>query len=504
MEPGRLGVLVLATGAALGSASTDVSAQSWRLRLDARAQMAAFRGVELDSVLASSVVAGPTGGPVTPEGAITRCTPEFPYCYFFRPGGKRTGGPAVTTADLSLWGLGTPGLRVRVHTRAGVDLGDADVWPGLDPTLQLIEGYAEYATSSFTGRLGRQLVVNRLGWLGFDGARVTATAARVGLTAELYGGLGLGQATALPVSSPALDPLDEFEPRSRQLLFGGSVQWRRGPGDVRLEYQREVDRDTRNFWSERLALSGALRLTSRFSLDAGTEYDVSNSWFGTSELRLNYGSRPLSATAGVRQYRPFFPLWTIWGAFSPVPYRAAHASVWVNPVQRLQVRASTEYFEFSDPEAETPLAQVDDDGWRSGIGATWSPSDAWRLDAGYRLEYGPGASVDGLEGTVTFRGFRGVAVTAYGATLTRPLEFRLNESQLQVVGLDVDWQALDRLRLALGGAYYHEDRERPDASAFDWNQARLHARVTWMLASGPDAAPLPPAVRWRPAAGVHR
>ena len=496
--------MVLAVSLVLGGMPTAGFAQSWRLRLDARAQMAAFRGVELDSVLASLVVAGPTGGPVTPEGAITRCTPEFPYCYFFRPGAKRTGGPAVTTADLTLWGLGTPGLRVRVHTRGGVDLGDADVWPGLDPTLQLIEGYAEYAVRGITGRLGRQLVVNRLGWLGFDGARVTATAARLGLTGELYGGLGLAQAAALPVSSPALDPLDEFEPRSRQLLFGGAVQWRRGPGDVRLEYQREVDRDTRNFWSERLALSGSLRLASRWAIDAGTEYDFSNSWFGSSELRFSYGSRRLSASAGVRQYRPFFPLWTIWGAFSPVPYRAAHAAVWVTPAPRLQLRGSTEYFEFSEAEAETPLVQVDDDGWRNGVGATWSPSDAWRIDAGYHLEYGPGASQDGFEGTVTFSGIRGVALTAYGATLTRPLEFRLTESKLQVAGIDVDWQALERLRLAVGGAYYHEDRERPDAFGFDWNQARLHARVTWILASGPDAAPLPPAVRRRPAAGVHR
>lgn len=480
------------------------AAQSWRLRLDARGQMVAFRGVDLDSVLADAVVPGPTGGPVSPDGIVARCTPTSPFCYFFRPGASQRGGPAVTSADLTLWGLGVSGLRVRVHTRAGVDLGSSDVWPGVDPAVQLIEGYAEYAARSITGRVGRQLVSNRLGWVGFDGGRVTAHAPGWGVDGELYLGWGLGQATALPVTSPALNPLDDFQPRSRQLLFGGAVGWRGEGADVRLDYQREVDRDTRHFWSERIALSAGWRVARRWTVAAGTEYDLSNSWFGTSELNVRYTSRAVSAMAEVRRYRPFFPLWTIWGAFSPVPYRAARGSVWVSPWKRLQLRASTEYFAFADAEAETPLVRIDDDGWRTGVGATYSPSDRWSFEAGYRLEYGPGASVDGFEGTVTYRGIRDVTLSAYGATLTRPLEFRLDQAELRVLGVDAGWQARDRLRVAFGGAYYHEDRGRPDAAAFDWNQLRLHARVTWSLASGPDPSPLPPAIHRGPASGVRR
>ena len=199
-----------------------------------------------------------------------RCPPTTQFCYIFRPGERRRGGPAFTSADLNLWGLGVRGVRVHLNARAGVDLGTADAWPGTDPAVQLMEGYAEYAADRITGRAGRQLLANRLGWSGFDGVRVIGRLPHYGLDAELYGGLGLGQASALTASSPALDPLDDFQPRSRQILFGAAVGWRASAADVRFDYQREVDRDTRHFWSERVALSGATRLTSRITASAGT------------------------------------------------------------------------------------------------------------------------------------------------------------------------------------------------------------------------------------------
>lgn len=480
------------------SAAPSAQAQSWRLRLDARAQMAAFRGVVLDSLLGSEVVTGPTGGPVSPDGIIARCPPTTQFCYVFRPGERRRGGPAFTSADLNMWGLGIRGLRVHVNARAGVDLGTADAWPGTDPAVQLIESYAEYASERLTGRGGRQLLANRLGWTGFDGARVVGRVPRYGLDAELYGGLGLGQATALTASSPALDPLDDFQPRSRQLLFGAAMGWRSGGADIRLDYQREVDRDTRHFWSERVALSGATRMTSRIMVSAGTEYDLSNSWFGTSELDVRYSARRWSLAGGARHYRPYFPLWTIWGAFSPVPYRAVHGRLQVSPLRGLGVNLSTEYFRFLEAETETPLVQVDQDGWRSEISASYALSERLRFGAGYRLEYGPGASVDGFEANATWRPGETFMLQAYGATLTRPLEFRLNQSELVVLGFDASWQVRPRLRLALGAAHYDENRERPDEAGIEWKQLRLNARVSWQLSSDPDMAPLPPAIRRRP------
>lgn len=497
---GRAVATAIATAVGVLGAPPELAAQGWRLRLDAHAQLAAFRGVELDSVPGTDVVAGPTGGPVSPDGIIARCPATSTFCYIYRPGEERRGGPAVTTADLSLWGLGIPGLRAHVRARVGVQFGSSDAWPGADPAIQLLEGYAEYAGTAITARAGRQVLTSRLGWQGFDGVRVIGRTGSLGLEGELYAGLGLDRASALPVTSPALDPLDEFRPQSRQLLAGGAVSWRPGTASVRLEYQREVDRDTRHFWSERVAMSGAWNFATRWNIAAGTEYDFSNSWFGSSDVALGYTAQHVGLDAGVRQYRPFFPLWTIWGAFSPVPYTAAHATLRLSPSRRVQLSASTEYFRFVEDEAETPLVQVDDDGWRTGVSARVSPSEQWQLSAGYRLEYGPGASADGFDARVTWRG-REIMASVHGAVLTRPLEFRLNQSEIVVLGFDATWQAQSRLLFSVGAAHYAENRDRPDAAAFEWNQLRLHARATLVLSSMADANFLPPAIRRAPEAG---
>jgi opacity protein-like surface antigen len=403
----------------------------------------------------------------------------------------------VTTADLTLWGLGVGGLSVRMNGRLGVDLGDDEVWPGSEPALQLVEGYAEYAHRLFTARAGRQLLVNRLGIVGFDGGRATTRIGRSGVSAEAYVGLGLARASALPVTSAALDPLDEFQPRSRQVLAGAALGYRTRLGDVRLDYQREVDRDSRSFVSERAALSLDASPIDRWSVTAGVDYDLVNSWFGNADATVRYTTPWITAVGGLRQYRPHFDLWTIWGAFSPVPYHAVNAGVWVRPVRSVELRARWERYTFAETETETPLVKVDDDGWRAGIGVTYTPAPAWRLDAGYREEFGPGASSSGLEGSVSWLPTRALSLTAYGSTLDRPLEFRFEEASVEVLGLDVDWRPGDRFSFGVGAAHFSEDRDRPDAAAFDWNQARLHARATLFFRSDADALPLPPALRGR-------
>ena len=94
-----------------------------------------------------------------------------------------------------------------------------------------------------------------------------------------------------------------------------------------------------------------------------------------------------------------------------------------------------------------------------------------------------------------------LTLTAYGSTLDRPLEFRFEETGVDVFGLDAEWRAERAGSAGLGGAHYAEDRRRPDASGFDWNQTRLNARVTLLFGSGADHAPLPRALRTRPRAG---
>lgn len=488
--------------AALALSATPVEGQGYRLRLDSRAQAAAYRGVRPDSVPVGDLVVAPTGGLQTPDGFFVRCPAGATHCFFFRPGPYRQGGPLITSADLTLWGVGVRGLSLRVNGRAGVDLGESEPWPGIDPPVQLLEAYAEYAPRRATLRLGRQLVTNRLGVIGVDGARGVVRTPRLGLEAEAYLGWGLARATALTVSSSALNPLDEFQPRRRQWVAGGALGWAGRYGRLRFDYQREVERESRQFGSERLALSGELRLHSRWSLTAGAEYDLAQTWFGNADLMVRYTTPWATAVVGARQYRPHFDLWTIWGAFSPVPYHAFTAQAWVRPIARLELRGRWERYAFSPSGAETPLVNVDDDGWRFGVGASFRPNEFWSFDAGYREEYGPGASSHGFEGSIGAAPFPMLSVTAYVSTLDRPLEFRYEETGVDVFGLDAEWRASERVRLALGGAHYREDRRRPDAGGLDWNQTRLNARVTLLFGSNADHTPLPRAQRDRRRAGT--
>ena len=266
------------------------AAQQYILRLDSRVQRVDYRGVQKDSIPASQVVTGADGGLETPDGHAVSCDGQA-TCYFFRPGPVRLGAPLVTGADITAWGFGVQGLSLRANGRVGLDLGNVDVWPGTHPAIQLLEGYVEYAPNRFMGRLGRQVERDRLGAYGYDGVRLSYQFPAQGVTIIGYTGLGLARSTALPVTSDALNPLDDFQPRRRQILAGAAVEWHGPIVDARLDYEREVDRDPRNFVSERAALSAALRPIAGWSLAGGADYDFAWGWWGSADLTLRY-SRP--------------------------------------------------------------------------------------------------------------------------------------------------------------------------------------------------------------------
>jgi hypothetical protein len=475
-------------------AASAASGQGYRFRLDTRYQLVAFRGVTRDSIPVASAVIGSTGGFETPDGFAVTCTPGTGFCNFFREGSRLASQPFVGTADFTVWGLGVPGLSVRGNARWGTDLGNGDFWPGTEPALQVLEGYAEYSTPSLTGRLGRQHVTSRFGWTGFDGAALTGRLARQGLELTAYGGWGLARSLDVPVTSPSLDPLNEFQVPERQLTAGAILGWRSRRADLQAEYRREVDPSVDLFVSERAGLSAVLRPSDRVTVTGGTEYNLAEGWWGTSDLVVRYGGTRLNADAGVRRYRPFFELWTIWGAFSPVPYTALDGSVAL-AIRRIRLRASGERYWFDDTEAETGLASFRDDGWRQSFSVSARVSARLALDAGYHRDFGPGASSRTWDGRVTWLPTPAVTLSAFGSSLTRPLELRFDDARVYAVGIDAAFRASERLRIVVAGAQYFESRRRPDAAAFDWNQFRLNAQVTWTFGSDADRLRLPPAIR---------
>jgi hypothetical protein len=469
----------------------SASGQGYRLRLDTRLQAVAFRGVTFDSIPASDTVTGPSGGPRTQDGYAVSCQPGLPYCYFYRPGPAERSLPVVTTADLSLWGMGVPGLSVRVAARLGVDLGATSTWPGTAPAVQLLEAYADYATDRLTARAGRQFVTSRLGYEGFDGARIIVRDSRRLLEGGGFAGWGLERGVALPVTSPALNPLDDFQPRRRQLVAGVEGGWT-GPWiDLHADYLREVDPDVSKFVSERVGVQSVVRPVPGVTVQAGSDWDLAMGQWGSAEVAATYTQARYSGTVGLRRYRPHFELWTIWGAFSPVPYHtwfargSAHAAAW------LDIHGQLERYRFSPAEVSTALVDVVSDGWRWGLDAT-TTRGRWALDAGYHAEFGTGASSAGFAGSLAYTAASRLTLVLQGSSLQRPLEFRFDDARLWSAGLGIQGDATPWLRLDLGATYYGEERRRPDRAAFDWNQLRVTARAVVVLGSGADLRSLPP------------
>jgi hypothetical protein len=500
-------LLAGAAGAALlfVAGTPAARAQGYRLRLDTRIQSVSFRGWTLDSIPAGDTVSTPGGGPVSPDGYAVQCRAAAAYCSFFRPGPERRSQPLTTTADLAMWGLGVTGLSVHGLARLGADVSGVDHWPGADPAFQLLAGYAQYARRRVTVRIGRQIVASRLGTTGFDGAGVALQAPRRGIDADIYVGWGLARGSALPITSPAVNPLSDFQPVARQMVAGAGAGWRSDRVDARLEYQREVDPRTDKFVSEQVALQAAVRPHERISVTAGADYDLAFGWWGSAEAALRYADRRMRAQVGLRRYRPHFDLWTIWGAFSPVPYHASDASLSVVAHRRLTVRGRYERYQFDATEAGTPLFQeAETDGWRWELGGTLTPATGWTVDGGYRAEYGPGAASAGFAGSVAYAPSRRLSISVLGSSVKRPLEYRFNEAVVRMVGIDAEFEASTALRLGVSASRYDESHDRPDAAAYDWDQLRLAARVVLQLGHGADLDRLPPSIRMLPGGRAER
>jgi hypothetical protein len=293
------------------------------------------------------------------------------------------------------------------------------------------------------------------------------------------------------VTSPALNPLDDFQPARRQLVAGIGAGLNTGPIDLRADYLREVDPRSDYFVSERVGIEGVVRPGVKgATVSGGADYDLAAGWWGSAELRADYTAPRGDASIGVRRYRPHFDLWTIWGVFSPVPYRAVHGHVGIHPLPWLRLRARGERYRFDEAETETPLVSVERDGWRWEVGGTVTPAPGWTVDAGYHAEFGPGAASAGIGASLTYAPNRSLRVALYGSDLDRPLEFRFGEAGVQVYGADVRATLGGRLRAVVGLSRYVERRDRPDAGAFDWNQLRVTAGLAIDVGGGADGGAL--------------
>jgi hypothetical protein len=489
--------LALALVLGLGSRAAPLVAQGYRVRLDTRVQSLTVRGLAFDSVLRTQVVTGPNGGFMTADGIAVSCPGAAAYCTFFSPGPEVKGAPVTGTASATFWGFGVPGLQFNLQARASGDL-TQNTWFGTEPPLQLLEGYAQYSRGAVTAQLGRTHDYNRLGWIGFDGAKLEVRPFGRTLRIFSYGGRGLARTFPLPVTAAELNPLGDTLalPNKNEIVLGGGFGWFFPIFEGRVLYQREDRSGSDATVSERVAADGSLAISQQLSLSGGGDYNVATDEWGKADVALNYltTDRRVRLTVGGRRYRPYFDLWSIWAAFAPVAYSLGYGSAAWQVIDGVEIRARGELYQFDAPNASTPLVSVDDNGWRGSVSASVARFANWSLDAGYERDIGPGASSQSIDAAVTYRPTPAFLVTVDGARMVRPLEYRFDDARLWSYGLRIDYQAMQGLRLIGDARGYSEDRNRPDAAALSWDQLRLNLGASIEFGSGSDTRRLHPAI----------
>lgn len=487
--------MAVVTVLGLASWATPLPGQGYRARLDTRFQSLSFRGVTIDSVLRTDVVAGPNGGFTTADGFAASCLEAALYCTFFRPGGTTTASPVTGTLSGTVWGFGVPGLQLNLTARAGATVGSGD-WPGTEPPVQLLEGYAAYSGGMLSAQLGRTHDANRLGWVGFDGGKVELRPLGRALRVFGYAGWGLARSYPLPVTSQDLNPLGDSLPNRRQIVLAGGFGWFLPEFEGRVLYQREDRSGVNATVSERVAADWSLAASPQVTLSGGGDYDLAMALFGKADLALNFltTDRRVRLTMGGRRYRPYFDLWSIWGAFTPIAYSAGFGSAAWQAMDGVEVRARGEVYQFDASGSSNPLAPVENGGWRGSVNASVVRFANWSLDAGYERDMGSGAQSQSFEGAATYRRSDALLITVDASRMVRPLEYRFDDARLWSYGVRFDYQAVRGVRLIADARGYSEERQRDDAARLSWSQLRVNLGASLEFGSGSDARRLHPAI----------
>jgi hypothetical protein len=479
--PGAANALRAALSAIAGLllVAAPATAQGLRGELRATAAYLDYRTVVRDSVPESEV---PGDGPWRrlPDGTPVVCVPGQ-FCYWYRAGEMAEATPYTQDLRLTAW-PGWRGVSARAHLRGR--LGSDAFWPTSSERVAAVELYADFERPDFRVRGGRQRRDGALGAYPFDGAAFLWKGTAP-FRVELYAGRSLGRALSQTYTGSLLAEADDLAPDEPAWLFGGTATWRPGRRfSTGFVYQRELRSDRAGLYSERAALDAVLRV-GRGTLEASTKFDVAAA--EVNDLRVAAKTpigRRLDAALEGRFHRPFFDLWTIWGAFSPVGYAEGRAALWYAATPELRLEASGAYRDYEDTDTGIEFAPIEGDGLRLAGGARWTRVD-WTLSALARLNRGYGAYRSSIDLSMERRFGPRTAFGVYGLGTQQFTEFRFGDGRSRGVGVSGRWGTgsidLDG-RLAL---YRHSFENRPGYP--DYDQWRGTLGLTWRFGTEPVA-----------------
>jgi hypothetical protein len=467
--------LLLAVALSMSLLSGRAEAQGFRGRSTTAFHYVQLQPVAQDTVSRVRVTEEPDGR-LTFEGRPVTCTPGL-GCTFYRVQPEQGALAATQDVSATVWGLGTPGLSATALLRGRVRFDGELVWPRSDDAFDVLLAYAELQRWGLRLRAGRQETLSGLGFAGFDGASARWTPL-AWLALEGYGGRSLARGLDEP-QHEALRGVEDFIPDRNAFLFGAFASAAGAAGSVGWRYQREIWSDRSGLLQERASLDAASAYFRPLRIEGALDWDVALARVGKAHVTASYpiATADLVLEATVRRYAPYFQLSTIWGFFSPVPYHEALLRASFAPPAGISARATLGWRRYGDPDRSDFLSPLTGDGWRAEATLARRLAAGWTADATYRIEWGAGAFLSAVDGSVLWSPRDGIDLGVTGTAFQQILEFRVGEGRVWGSGLTLGLDLPRGARLDGGAALYrHGPRGR--ATETPWNQTRAWTTIS--------------------------
>lgn len=443
----------------------------------ARTYMSALqiRDLVLDS-LPEDVVPGEGVQRTLPDGTTLTCGDA--YCRYYRSGRDRGVIPVIQDLQVNVW-TGITGLRVYAHVRARESIGDWDViWPRMEEPVEALSAWVEYRRSFYRIKAGRIWQTSSLGYYNYDGASGSFRLP-FRLDLEVYGGLSLVRGLNQLHNTDLISSVEPLAPREDAYLGGFEARWRPYPAlATSFTYQREETIHSGDLYSERIAGSARF-LFKGATLTGEVKYDLATEEVNLAKLQvrapLGMGFR---GSTELRTYTPFFPLWTIWGAFSPVGYDEARARLdWMHAGGSMAAYVYGGYRQYGDTSADAPAEYgIRDDGWRIALGGRYDLTESLTTSGEYRYDEGYGATRHGGDLSVRRSIRRDLYVVVKGTAFETFSELQIGSGRVYGAGLE-GAAPLGPAKIRAGAMFYKHDPQDQGPGMLDLNQARLNLSV---------------------------
>lgn len=438
----------------------------------------------LDSIPADQV-AGDGVQRTLPDGTAVNCGST--HCTYYRSGPAASVVPILQDVELNVW-TGVTGLRGYAHVRARSPQGDKQLWPRSDEKFEALAAYVEYTRSFYRIQVGRVWQTTALGFYNYDGASLALRLPKR-LTVDLYGGLALVRGLNQRHSTALISSVESLEPRFDSYIGGIQARWKPlSAFSASFTYQQESAGKTDDLYGERIAGSAHV-LLGPATIDGEWKYDLAGEVTNLARVRLSASlGTGLRGSLEIREYVPYFELWTIWGAFSPVGFQEAKGRLdWMSRGGRAAWHLYGSRREYEETYAHpSPELGLRDDAWRLAAGGRLGIQEGLILAGEYRRDVSFGASRSG--GDLSLQRFFGDGsfVALQGTAFETFSEFRIGSGQVVGAGILGETSIGPATLQADAMFYRHTQTDRP--RILDLNQTRMHLTLELPIGKDPGMA----------------